>query len=121
MIDLNHEDNLFTLTMDDGENRWNTTFVREFDKALDQVEASSGPAALVTRSSSAKFFSNGLDLDWLSAEGDHPGGDRQVFGAEFMDDGSPDHLPCSHRLCNQWPRLWRRDDERTVPRRTHHA
>jgi enoyl-CoA hydratase/carnithine racemase len=84
MIDLNHEDNLFTLTMDDGENRWNTTFVREFDKALDQVEASSGPAALVTRSSSAKFFSNGLDLDWLSAEGDHPGGDRQVFGAEFM-------------------------------------
>lgn len=84
MIDLERDGNVFVLTMNDGENRWNTTFVREYAKALDEVEASTGPAALVTRSSSEKFFSNGLDLDWVSSAGDHPGGDRAAFGQEFM-------------------------------------
>jgi len=70
--------------MDDEENRWNTTFVRAFSKALDEVEASEGAASLVTTSSSAKFFSNGLDLEWRMSEGEHRGGDRDVFGAEFM-------------------------------------
>ena len=85
MIDLSRDGDVFTLTMDAGENRWNTAFVREFAQALDAVEASSGPAALVTRSADAKFFSNGLDLDWVSSPDDHPaGGDRAVFGSEFM-------------------------------------
>ncbi|MBS04193.1 MAG: enoyl-CoA hydratase [Gammaproteobacteria bacterium] len=84
MVELEREGDVFVLTMDDGENRWNTSFVRAFAEALDEVEASEGPAALVTRSSSEKFFSNGLDLAWLSAEGEHRGGDRKVFGAEFM-------------------------------------
>jgi len=70
--------------MDDNENRWNTTFVRAFSKALDEVEASEGAASLVTTSSSAKFFSNGLDLEWRMSEGEHRGGDRDAFGAEFM-------------------------------------
>ena len=34
--------------MNAGENRWNTTFVREIANALDEVEASTGPAALIT-------------------------------------------------------------------------
>ena len=84
MIDLQREGEVFVLTMDDNENRWNTTFVRAFSKALDEVEASEGPAALVTTSSSAKFFSNGLDLEWRMSEGEHRGGDRDAFGAEFM-------------------------------------
>jgi len=85
MIQLDRQDDVFTLTMDAGENRWNTTFVRDFGKALDEVEASTGPAALVTRSSNEKFFSNGLDLDWVQDPAAHPdGGDREVFGAEFM-------------------------------------
>ncbi len=91
MIDLERDGELFILTMNDGENRWNTTFVRAFAKALDKVEASSGPVALVTRSADGKFFSNGLDLEWISTsaaadqsvEG-HRGGDRSVFGDEFM-------------------------------------
>ena len=65
MIDLTRDENVFILTMTDGENRWNTTFVRAFAKALDEVEASAGPAALVTTSASDKFFSNGLDLVFL--------------------------------------------------------
>ncbi len=84
MIELDRDGDVFVLTMNDGENRWNTSFVRAFVEALDEVEASTGPAALVTRSSSEKFFSNGLDLEWLSAKGEHRGGDRKVFGAEFM-------------------------------------
>jgi len=85
MIDLTREGNVFLLTMNDGENRWSTTFVREFAKALDTVEASDGPAALVTTSATEKFFSNGLDLAWrASTDENHPGGDREAFGAEFM-------------------------------------
>lgn len=84
MIDLTQEDGIFTLTMNDGENRWNTSFVRAFAGALDEVEKSTGAAALITRSVSEKFFSNGLDLDWLAAEGEHRGGDRAAFGVEFM-------------------------------------
>ncbi|MAN62615.1 MAG: enoyl-CoA hydratase [Parvibaculum sp.] len=85
MIKLERNADVFTLTMDAGENRWNTTFVREIAHALDEVEASEGAAALVTRSADEKFFSNGLDLDWVQAPDQHPqGGDRQVFGGEFM-------------------------------------
>jgi len=85
MIELDREGDVFTLTMTAGENRWNTTFVREFARALDEVEASTGPAALVTASASEKFFSNGLDLDWIAAPQDFPqAGDRQLFGGEFM-------------------------------------
>ncbi len=84
MLDLSRQDDVFILTLGDDENRWNTNFVREFGKALDEVEASTGPAALVTASANDKFFSNGLDLDWLAAEGEGQGGDKQVFGDEFM-------------------------------------
>ncbi len=85
MINLEAHEGIFTLTMNAGENRWNTTFVREIAKALDEVEASSGPAALITQSASDKFFSNGLDLAWVQAPDEHPeAGDREVFGDEFM-------------------------------------
>lgn len=84
MIDLTREGEVFVLTMNDGENRWNTTFVREFARALDEVEASEGPAALMTTSASDKFFSNGLDLEWRMSKGEHRGGDRDAFGPEFM-------------------------------------
>ncbi len=84
MIELNLEDNVYVLTMNSGENRWNTNFVRAFAARLDEVEASEGPAALVTTSSDGKFFSNGLDIDWRRGEGDGMGGDKAVFGAEFM-------------------------------------
>ena len=85
MIDLERDGEVFTLTLNAGENRWNTTFVRELDQALDEVAASTGPAALVTTSASEKVFSNGLDLDWVRAPAEHPeGGDRGAFGAEFM-------------------------------------
>ena len=85
MIELEKHGDVFVLTMDEGENRWNTTFTRAFAAAIDEVEASEGPAALVTRSAHQKFFSNGLDLDWVMNPADHPdGGDRDAFGPEYM-------------------------------------
>ena len=85
MIDLQKKGSVYILTMDAGENRWNTTFVREFSKALDEVEKDDGPGALVTCAKDPKFFSNGLDLDWVKTPANHPeGGDREVFGEEFM-------------------------------------
>ena len=82
---IDKQGEVFILTMDEGENRWNTTFTRAFDNALDEIEQSEGPAALVTASDNPKFFSNGLDLDWVATnDADHPGGDRAVFGKEIM-------------------------------------
>ena len=85
MIDLERQGDVYVLTMTAGENRWNTTFARAIAAALDEIEASSGPAALVTCSADPKFFSNGLDLAWVQDPDAHPeGGDRAVFGVEFM-------------------------------------
>ena len=85
MIKLEKKESIYFLTMDAEENRWNTTFVREIAKALDTIEDDQGPGALITFSTDSKFFSNGLDLDWIQAPEDHPdGGDREVFGEEFM-------------------------------------
>jgi Delta3-Delta2-enoyl-CoA isomerase len=85
MIELTRTGDVFTLTMNAGENRWNTTFVRAFADTLDEVAASTGAAALVTTSASEKFFSNGLDLDWVRDPAAHPAaGDRAPFADEFM-------------------------------------
>ncbi len=84
MVTLDRDGEVFVLTMVDGENRWNTSFTRAMDAALDAIDATDGPAALVTTSGDPKFFSNGLDLDWVSSQGDHRGGDRAAFGGEFM-------------------------------------
>ena len=85
MINLERKGYVFTMTLDSGENRWNTCFVREISEILDEVVNSSGPAALVTASASEKFFSNGLDLGWIQNPQDFPdAGDREVFASEFM-------------------------------------
>ena len=85
MITLEKKNHVYLLKMNAGENRWNTSFVREFSEALDEVELDDGPGALVTSSADEKFFSNGLDLDWVKNPEKYPqSGDREVFGEEFM-------------------------------------
>ena len=68
MIDLRREGEVFVLRMDAGENRFHPDFVRAWNAALDEVEGAEGPKALVT-TGSGKFYSNGLDLDWMLGEG----------------------------------------------------
>ena len=85
MITLEKKDSIYYLTMDAEENRWNTAFVRDIAEALDEIENDEGPGALITSSTNPKFFSNGLDLDWMQSPENHlDGGDREVFGEEFM-------------------------------------
>ena len=84
MIALKREGDVFQLTMNAGENRWHTNFVRAFNAQLNEVEASEGPAALITTSANEKFFSNGLDIDWRRSDADGEGGDKSVFAKEFM-------------------------------------
>jgi enoyl-CoA hydratase/carnithine racemase len=68
MIDLQKQDGVFVLRMKSGENRFNLEFLATLNRALDEVERSEDPTALVT-TGEGKFYSNGLDLDWMSAAG----------------------------------------------------
>ena len=68
MIDLEEQGPVWLLRVDDGENRFNRTSIDAWHRALDQVASSTGPRALVT-TGTGKFYSNGLDLDWLTGAG----------------------------------------------------
>jgi enoyl-CoA hydratase/carnithine racemase len=68
MIDLQIHDQIFVLRMQAGENRFNHTSLDAWNAALDKVEQSEQPSALVTIGE-GKFWSNGLDLDWMAAAG----------------------------------------------------
>lgn len=63
---LERDGDVWILRMDDGENRFNRASVDALHACLDTVAATEGPAALVT-TGTGKFFSNGLDLDWVLA------------------------------------------------------
>ncbi len=64
-IDLEARGSVYVLRMRDGENRINRKWLEGMHAALDEVEADADAAALVT-TGEGKFYSNGLDLDWLS-------------------------------------------------------
>ncbi len=68
IVDVAREGAVFVLTMNAGENRFNRGFVDAVNAALDEVEGTSGPAALVTVGGTEKFYSNGLDLAWLGSD-----------------------------------------------------
>ncbi|MEU5538669.1 enoyl-CoA hydratase-related protein [Streptomyces sp. NPDC020362] len=69
MPTLDRQDHVFVLDLGDGENRFHPDWIASVDEALDQVEKTEGPRALVT-AATGKFYSNGLDLDWLLAHAD---------------------------------------------------
>ena len=61
---LEQESSVFIMRMQRGENRFNQSMLDRLNDALDEVEAAEGAAALVV-TGDGKFFSNGLDLDWM--------------------------------------------------------
>lgn len=65
MIELDTEGSVFVLRMQAGENRFSAEWLDAVNTALDRVEARPGPCALVT-TGDGKFYSNGMDLDWLA-------------------------------------------------------
>jgi Delta3-Delta2-enoyl-CoA isomerase len=69
MPTLERHDDVFVLDLGDTENRFHPDWLTAVGAALDEVEGTDGPRALVT-AATGKFFSNGLDLDWLAARPD---------------------------------------------------
>jgi enoyl-CoA hydratase/carnithine racemase len=65
MIDLTRDGDVRILRMDDGENRFDAESIAALHACLDEVEAVDGPCALVT-TGAGRFYSNGLDLDWMA-------------------------------------------------------
>jgi len=81
MPTLEREQDVFILDIGADENRFHPDWIASVNRALDDVEKAAGPRALVT-AATGKFYSNGLDLDWL---GTHP-------------DQRHDYLACVHAL-----------------------
>jgi Delta3-Delta2-enoyl-CoA isomerase len=61
-------DDVVVLDLGETENRFHPDWVAAVDRYLDEAVKGDGPRALVI-TASGKFFSNGLDLEWL---GSHP-------------------------------------------------
>jgi enoyl-CoA hydratase/carnithine racemase len=80
MIDLSRQGPVFVLRMQSGENRFNRSFLTAISQAFDEVEAAQGPVALVT-TGTEKFYSNGLDLTWVTGDGAHEGA---AFISDFL-------------------------------------
>jgi enoyl-CoA hydratase/carnithine racemase len=72
MPELTRTGDVFVLDLGDTENRFHPDWLVEVNKALDQVAGTPGPCALVT-TATGKFWSNGLDLEWVSRHPDQFG------------------------------------------------
>ncbi|EUA19295.1 enoyl-CoA hydratase/isomerase family protein [Mycobacterium xenopi 3993] len=67
-MNLDYDGKIAVLDLGDNENRFSPEFLDEFDAHLDEV-VGGGAQGLVT-TAAGKFYTNGLDLDWLMAHGD---------------------------------------------------
>jgi enoyl-CoA hydratase/carnithine racemase len=65
MPTLAQHDEIWTLDLGDSENRFSPDWLVAVTDGLDAVAGADGPRALVV-TAQGKFFSNGLDLEWLS-------------------------------------------------------
>jgi enoyl-CoA hydratase/carnithine racemase len=72
VIELDQDGNVFVLRMRSGENRFGLEWLDSVNEALDRVEAAAGACALVT-TGDGKFYSNGMDLDWLATAPERAG------------------------------------------------
>ena len=54
-----------TITLNDGENRFNPEFINAYLGVLDEIERTTDATTLVVTSAHEKIFSNGIDLEWL--------------------------------------------------------
>jgi enoyl-CoA hydratase/carnithine racemase len=66
-INLTYQEKIAILDLGDGENRFSPDFLDEIDSHLNDV-IDAGAQGLVT-TAGGKFYTNGLDLDWLMAHG----------------------------------------------------
>jgi len=69
MPELDRHDGVFVVDLGDGENRFHPDWIAALNEVMDEVDKAEGPRALVT-AATGKFYSNGLDLEWLLAHAD---------------------------------------------------
>lgn len=69
MPELTQQDAVHVLDLGDDENRFSHDWLKNVHALLDTVAEGTEPAVLVT-TGTGKFYSNGLDLEWLLAHGD---------------------------------------------------
>lgn len=67
-ISLDYTDGIAVLTLGDDENRFTPAFLDTAHALLDEVIADKADGLVTT--ATGKFYTNGLDLDWLAAHGD---------------------------------------------------
>ena len=65
IVELTREGTTAVITMDNGENRQNLAFAQAMGKALDDALADESVTAIVITSGGEKFFSAGVDLEWM--------------------------------------------------------
>ncbi len=81
MPTLDRLGDVFVLDIGDTENRFHPDWLTSVNAALDEVEQADGARALVT-TATGKFFSNGLDLEWLATHEEERGG--YVSGVQHL-------------------------------------
>ncbi|OBF95918.1 enoyl-CoA hydratase/carnithine racemase [Mycolicibacterium flavescens] len=69
MAQLERHGAVYVLPLGEDENRFHPDRLTAMNSALDEVEGADGPKAVVT-TGSGKFYSNGLDLDFMAANPD---------------------------------------------------
>ena len=72
MIEIEKAGSVWIVRMDEGENRFNRVSVDALHRHLDEVDRQPPPLAVVT-TGVGKFYSNGLDLDWMAGAGEDAG------------------------------------------------
>jgi len=65
LVEYTLDENVAIVTFNDGENRFNPSFLDAVLSVLDDIEQNTEANALVVKSAHEKIFSNGIDLEWL--------------------------------------------------------
>ncbi|MBT0769316.1 enoyl-CoA hydratase/isomerase family protein [Kineosporia sp. J2-2] len=74
---------VFVLDLGDGENRFTPDWMTVVSGVLEDVAHTEGPRALVT-TATGKFWSNGLDLEWLNEQGEQQFADYVIAAHELF-------------------------------------
>jgi enoyl-CoA hydratase/carnithine racemase len=65
LVEYTLDENVAIVTFNNGENRFNPSFLDALLSVLDDIEKNTEANALVVKSAHEKIFSNGIDLEWL--------------------------------------------------------
>jgi enoyl-CoA hydratase/carnithine racemase len=65
LVEYTLSEHVATITLNDGENRFNPDFLNACLETLEEIEKKTEATTLVVTASHEKIFSNGIDLEWL--------------------------------------------------------